>query len=361
MLAVVKDPSKRGVVLEDVPVPQVGPWEVLVRVRAVGICGSDQRIYNEVNPARRRRFIIGHEIAGDVVGIGDRVREVPPGARVGVEICIGCGICRHCKVGRVNLCEKLEEFGVTVDGGMTEYVAVPARNVHLLPPTLSYEKAVLADPLACVIRGLEMIQVTSGSWVTILGPGQMGLLATQVVKRILRARVIMVGTRADRLALARAMGADEAVDATRTDAVAAVRELTDGGADFVYEAAGNARALDDAIAMARKGGAVVMLTVHRQVQVNLEPAIRGELHLIGAICYSYREYERALGLLAEDQIDVEPFLAHVFPLAQAQEAFDFVLARQGIKAILTVAGGEPSVGRGDAASAGDGTADGRRL
>jgi L-iditol 2-dehydrogenase len=336
VLAVIKDPSKRGVILEDVPVPQVGPWEVLVRVRAVGICGSDQRIYQEVSPGRRRRFIIGHEIAGEVVAIGERVTEVTVGARVGIEICVGCGICRHCKVGRVNLCEKLEEFGVTVDGGMTEFVAVPARNVHPLPPGLSFEKAVLADPLACVIRGLEMLPVTSGSWVAILGPGQMGLLATQVVKRILRARVIMVGTRADRLALARTMGADETVNVAEADAVAAVRELTDGGADFVYEVAGTAGALDQAIAMARKGGAVVILTVHRQVQVDLEPAIRGELHLMGAICYSYREYERALALLTGDRMDVGSLLAHTFPLAQAQEAFDLVLSRQGIKAILTV-------------------------
>lgn len=336
MLAVVKDPAKRGVSLEEVPVPSVGPWEVLVRVRAVGICGSDQRIYAETSPARRRRFVIGHEIAGVVVAVGERVSEVALGARVGIEICIGCGICRHCKVGRVNLCEKLEEFGVTVDGGMTEFVAVPARNVHRLPPALSFEKAVLADPLACVIRGLEVIPVASGSWVTVLGPGQMGLLATQVIKRILRARVIVVGTRADRLAIARAMGADETVNVREGDPVAAVRELTDGGADFVYEAAGSAQALDQGIAMARKGGAVIMLTVHKRVQVDLEPAVRGELHLVGAICYSYREYERALALLAEDRLDVGPLLRHTFPLAQAQEAFDFVLSRQGIKAILLV-------------------------
>jgi L-iditol 2-dehydrogenase len=336
VLAVIKDPSKRGVVLEDVPVPRVGPWEVLVRVRAVGICGSDQRIYGEIYPGRRRRFIVGHEIAGEVAEVGERVREVQPGARVGIEICVGCGICRYCKLGRVNLCEKLEEFGVTVDGGMTEFVAAPARNVHLLPPALSFEKAVLADPLACVIRGLEMIPVSSGSWVAVLGPGQMGLLATQVLKRILRARVVVVGTRADRLTVARAMGADETVDVTRGDPVGAVRELTDGGADFCYEAAGNARALDDAIAMARKGGTVVMLTVHRRVEIDLEPAVRGELHLLGAICYSYREYEQALGLLAADRIDVEPLLTHTFPLSQAQEAFDFVLSRQGIKAILQV-------------------------
>jgi L-iditol 2-dehydrogenase len=342
MLAVVKDPAKRGIVLEDVPVPTVGPWEVLVRVRVAGICGSDQRIYNEVNPGRRRRFIIGHEIAGEVVAVGERVTEVRLGAPVAVEICIGCGICRHCKVGRVNLCEKLEELGVTVDGGMTELVAVPGRNVHALPAGLRFETAVLADPLACVIRGLEMITVTSGSWVAILGPGQMGLLATQVVKRILRARVVVIGTRDDRLALARSMGADEVVNVHEHDAVAAVRELTDGGADFVYEAAGNAEALGQGIAMARKGGSVVMLTVHKRVEVDLEPAVRGELHLVGAICYSYREYQRALALLAQGRMDVEPLTRHVFPLHQAQEAFEFVLSRQGVKAILTVSRGEAS-------------------
>ena len=334
MLAVVKDPAQRGILLEDVPVPGISPWEALVRVRAVGICGSDQRIYQDVSPGRRRRVILGHEIAGEVVAVGERVTDVPVGARVAIEICVGCGICRHCKVGRVNLCEKLEELGVTVDGGMTEFVAAPARNVHRLPDSLAFRTAVLADPLACVIRGLEMVPVTSGSWVAVLGPGQMGLLALQVLKRILRARVVVVGTRPDRLALARKMGADEVVNLGEVDPVAAVRELTDGGADFVYEVAGSARALDQAIGMARKGGAVVMLTVHREVQVNLEPAVRGELHLMGAICYSYREYERALALLAEGELDVDPLLAHVFPLARAPEAFEFVLTRQGIKAIF---------------------------
>jgi len=342
VLAVVKDPAKLGILLEEVPVPAISPWEARVRVRAVGICGSDQRIYNDVHPGRRKRFILGHEIAGDVAAVGERVTEVRVGDAVAIEICVGCGICRHCKVGRVNLCEKLEELGVTMDGGMTEFVAAPARNIHRLPDGLAYRTAVLADPLACVIRGLEMVPVTSGSWVAVLGPGQMGLLAVQVLKRILRARIVAVGTRTDRLALARRMGADEVVNLQEADAVAAVRELTDGGADFVYEAAGSALALDQAIAMARKGGSVVMLTVHKQVQVNLEPAVRGELHLVGAICYSYREYERALTLLAEGKLDVEPLLTHVFRLPQAQEAFEFVLGRRGIKAIFEIGSPVPS-------------------
>jgi threonine dehydrogenase-like Zn-dependent dehydrogenase len=185
-----------------------------------------------------------------------------------------------------------------------------------------------------------MIPVTSGSWVAVLGPGQMGLLATQVLKRILRARVVVIGTRDDRLAIAKGMGADEVVNLRDRDAVATVRELTDGGADFVYEAAGSAEALGQGIAMTRKGGAVVMLTVHKRVEVDLEPAVRGELHLVGAICYSYREYQRALALLAEGRVDVGPLTRHVFSLDQAQEAFEFVLSRQGVKAILAVTPGE---------------------
>jgi threonine dehydrogenase-like Zn-dependent dehydrogenase len=136
------------------------------------------------------------------------------------------------------------------------------------------------------------------------------------------------------------MGADEVVNLRERNAVDAVLELTDGGADFVYEAAGNAEALGQAIAMARKGGAVVMLTIHKQVHVNLEPAVRGELHLVGAICYSYREYQRALALLAQGAVEVGALTRHVFPLDQAQEAFEFVLSRQGVKAILSVTGGE---------------------
>jgi threonine dehydrogenase-like Zn-dependent dehydrogenase len=343
MLAVVKDRAKRGVSLEEVPVPAISPYEVLVRVRAVGICGSDQRIYNEVNPEKKpRRFVIGHEIAGQVASCGERVQGFQPGAAVAIEICIGCAICKFCKIDHVNLCQKLEELGVTMDGGMAEYVAVPERNLHRIPPGMSFVQATLADPLACVIRGLEMVRVEQGSWVAILGPGQMGLLATQVVKRILKARVAVVGTRADRLLLAKDLGADAVVNLHEVDPVSAVRELTEGGADYVFEAAGTAAALGQGIAMARKGGAVVLLTVHKDVQVNMEPAIRHELKLYGSICYNRREYDHALGLLAQGKVDAGPLMAHTFALSQVEEAFDFVLSRRGVKAILIPgAGGGP--------------------
>ena len=207
MLAVVKDPAKRGIVLEDVPVPTVGPWEVLVRVRAAGICGSDQRIYNEVNPARRRRFIIGHEIAGEVVAVGERMTEVrlgTPRRRRDLHRL------RHLPALQGRPGQPLREAGGARRHGRRRDDGVRggprAERPPRCRPGLAFEAAVLADPLACVIRGLEMITVTSGSWVAVLGPGQMGLFATQVIKRILRARVVVIGTRDDRLALAREHG-----------------------------------------------------------------------------------------------------------------------------------------------------------
>ena len=190
MQAVVKDFSKKGVALQEVPVPEFSPYEVLIRVRAVGICGSDVRMFHEVLPSRRK-IVIGHELSGEIIETGEKVHGFQKGDRVATAICIGCGMCRYCRRGYFNLCDKLEEIGITVDGGMAEYVSVPARNVHRVPEQVSFEGATLADPLSCTIRGLEMVSIPKDSWLTILGPGAIGLLAVQIAKKVLRAKVIV--------------------------------------------------------------------------------------------------------------------------------------------------------------------------
>jgi L-iditol 2-dehydrogenase len=334
MLAVVKDFSRVGVVLEDVACPEFSPYEVLIKVRAVGICGSDLRLYRET-AAGRKRLIIGHELAGEIVACGEKVREFAVGDRVATAICIGCGICRYCRKGYFNLCDKLEEIGITVDGGMAEYVAVPERNVHRVPADVSFEAATISDPLACTIRGLEMVTIQQGAWVAILGPGAIGLLGVQIAKRVLRARVVVTGTRGDRLDLARQFGADRVVNVSREDPVQAIRELTDGGADYAFEATGSARALEDAFGCTRRNGSVVAMTVHKQVQINMEPVIRNELKVFGSICYNYKEFDHALDLIHKKKVDVGPFTAHRFPLGEYQRAFECAITRKGIKVILT--------------------------
>ncbi|KPK84555.1 MAG: hypothetical protein AMJ94_20080 [Deltaproteobacteria bacterium SM23_61] len=333
MLAVVKDFSRKGVSLQEVPRPEFSPYEVLIRVKAVGICGSDGRMFNEVTPGRKK-IIIGHELSGEVVDFGEKVHSLRKGDRAATSICIGCAICRYCRKGYFNLCDKLEEVGVTIDGGMAEYVSVPARNVHRIPEHVSFEEATLADPLACSIRGLEMVSIQKDSWVCVLGPGTIGLLAVQIAKRVLRARVVVTGTREDRLSLAQQFGADHVVNVNQDDPVKFILDKTDGGADFVFEATGSEKALEDAFFSTKRNGSIVAMTVHKQVQINMEPVIRNELKVFGSICYNYKEFDQALDLIAKKKVDLALFTQHTFPLQQYEKAFAFVMSRQGVKAIL---------------------------
>jgi L-iditol 2-dehydrogenase len=333
MLAVVKDFSRKGVSLQEVPRPEFSPYEVLIRVKAVGICGSDVRIFNEVTPGRKR-IIIGHELSGEVFDFGEKVHSLRKGDRVATSICIGCAICRYCRKGYFNLCDKLEEVGITIDGGMAEYVSVPARNVHRIPEHVSFEEATLADPLACSIRGLEMVSIQKDSWVCVLGPGTIGLLAVQIAKRVLRARVVVTGTREDRLSLARQFGADYVVNVNQDEPVKFILDKTDGGADFAFEAAGSGKALEDAFFSTKRNGSIVAMTVHKQVQINMEPVIRNELKVFGSICYNYKEFDQALDLIAKKKVDLALFTQHTFPLQEYEKAFAFVMSRQGVKAIL---------------------------
>ena len=335
MLAVVKNSDRVGVSLEEVPEPEVGPYEVLIKVKAVGICGSDLRIFNQGAAKRKKAYILGHELAGEIVSSGELAQGFEPGDRVATEICIGCTICRHCKKGLVNLCENVHELGITIDGGMAEYVSTPIRNVHRIPDEVSFEEATLADPLACSIRGLELAEIEAHSWVAILGPGPIGLLATQVAKRILRAHVIVTGTNNERLEMAKALGADHVFNIRDGDPHEEILDITDGGVDYAFEAAGKPDALQQAIYIARNNGKIIIMTVHKKIEVDMEPVIRRELTLYGSICYNYKEFDSALHLLARGDIDTKPFLEHRFPLSEADKAFDFAFSRQGMKVILT--------------------------
>jgi 2-desacetyl-2-hydroxyethyl bacteriochlorophyllide A dehydrogenase len=334
MLAVVKNPAEVGISLEDVSVPEFSPWEVLLKVKAVGICGSDLRIFKYADPNRRGNYIPGHEVAGEIVDMGEKVHGFMKGDRVATEICIGCAICRYCRKGLVNLCENLNEIGVTMNGGMAEYVAIPARNVHRIPDNLSFEEATFADPLACSIRGLELAGIEPGSWVAILGPGAIGLLATTVAKDIRRAHVIITGTNDNRLELGKGFGAAYAFNIRNSDPAEKILEITNGGVDYAFEAAGNPDALQQAIDITRKNGSIVIMTVHKKIQIDMEPVIRNELTLYGSICYNYKEFDQAVDLLAKKKVDVKPLIGHTFPLKEAREAFDFCFSRKGVKIIL---------------------------
>ena len=335
MLGAVKNPAEVGIALEDVSMPEFSPWEVLLKVKAVGICGSDLRMFRYADANRRGNYILGHELAGEIVDLGEKVHGFKKADRVAAEICIGCAICRYCRKGLVNLCENLNEIGVTMNGGMAEFVAVPARNIHRIPDSLSYEVATFADPLACSIRGLELAGIEPGSWVAILGPGTIGLLATKVAKDIRRAKVIVTGTNENRLELAKKLGAEHTFNIRNSNPIDEILQITDGGVDYTFEATGDPHALQQAIYITRKNGSIVIMTVHKQIQIDMEPVIRNELKLFGSICYNYKEFDQAIDLLAKNKIDVKPLIGHTFPLQEAEKAFEYCFSRKGVKTLLT--------------------------
>jgi L-iditol 2-dehydrogenase len=258
MQAVMKTARGEGnVALREVPAPQPGPGQVLLGVRAAGICGTDLHIYHDEFPTQPP-VVLGHELAGEVIATGDGVTGVAPGDRVTTETYFHlCGSCRFCRGGQPNLCPERRSIGSGVNGGFAPYVVVPERNLHRLPKGLTFQEAALTEPLACVVHGaLELPKVTAGDVAVVAGPGAIGLLTLQVA-RAAGATVVVLGTAADhrRLELAGELGAARVVDVAAEDPVPIVRDLTGGwGADIVFECSGAGPAALSLLDHARRGG-----------------------------------------------------------------------------------------------------------
>jgi L-iditol 2-dehydrogenase len=331
MLAAVKEREGPGIALRTVPAPLPPPGWVRVRVRAAGICGSDLPIVD----GRRRvplPLIPGHEVAGEVDRVGAGVDGWTPGERVAVGMVVACGRCPACAAAQPQLCDALVELGIDADGGFAEYMVAPAANLHRLPAHLSFAQATAADPLASVLHGLAAVAVTRDDTVAVFGVGVIGLYAVQLARRAGARRVVAVGRRDDALRLARDLGAT-AVDLRGQDPVAAVRDLTDGGASVVVEATGAPAVVSQVVASAAKGARIVVLGVfHEPAPVDLGAVVRRELRLVGRLCYTWDEYEQALALLASGQI--RPLVSHTFPLAEISRALELVRCRGAIKVVV---------------------------
>jgi 2-desacetyl-2-hydroxyethyl bacteriochlorophyllide A dehydrogenase len=323
----------------ELPTPEPGPGEVLVRVRSAGICGSDLHTYRGANPWRFPADSSssgrqdGHELAGEVAAIGPGVSGLNVGQRVGIEPehLIGCGECVYCRRGDTHICLRRGQRHGERHGshGFSQYDVCLARNIHPLPDTVSTDAAAILDCYACAVHAMHRVPILPYMNVVILGTGAVGMTLGQVVRASGARRVIMVGTRDEPLTLARHAGAaDECVANTRTDLVEAVLEHTSGeGADVVFETVGgSAPTLAQAIGMARPGGSICILGVFTtDPELDTRAAYRKELTITWCNSYSswngISEYTIALDLLASGRVAAEPLITHHFPLDQIGEAF----------------------------------------
>ena len=310
----------RDLRIEAVPDPAPAEGEVLVRVGAAGLCGTDYRIWSGDRPVRYP-LIMGHEFVGEVAAIGEGVSNVKLGDRVAVEPNYSCGACALCLEGNRNLCVQRTAVGIDVPGGFAQLARVPARCCWTAPRGLGDEQLLLTEPLAVVVRAVGRAEVKTGATAAVLGAGTLGLLALQVL-RARGARVLVVGRTERRLELAHRLGA-EAVHSLAAGPGSEAAGAFSGreGVDIVVETAGTPEAVAEAIQLARPGGRVVLTGLpHEPSQVHFFWVVRRELTLIGSMIYQ-DEFPEAIRLLDAGAVTVGPLVTHRFPLDAIEDAF----------------------------------------
>lgn len=314
--------------LATLPRPQPGAGEVLLRIEAAGICGTDRHLYLGEFPCRPP-VTLGHEFCGIVEAVGEGV-TLAEGTRVTCDPNIACGSCPHCLRGRINLCDNLVAIGIGRDGGLAGYVTIPAHRAIPLPADLDPVHGALAEPLACCLHGVDLGVPRPGERVTVLGGGVIGLLCVQLCA-LAGAEVLLVTRHPDKHALARRLGAAETVAE-----VSAAARLWPGGADLVLECAGVAQTMAAAPGLAARGGRLVILGVLPQGQpVALEPfdLLFREIAILTAFLNPHTQ-GRAAGLIAAGRLRLDPLVTRLIPLAQAPAAIAAPAAPGEVKVMV---------------------------
>ncbi len=341
MRAVVVQEPGRFEVRGDVPVPVPGPGQALVKVMSTTVCATDQKIVAGQFPGTRFPHTPGHEFAGEVAGVGPDVDELQPGDRVGVEVHAGCGRCARCLEGFYQLCENYgrpekghAHVGFTVPGGLAEYAVVPVKTLHRLPERLSWDEGAFTDNIGVALYAVERGCLRPGESVAVVGPGAFGALVVQVARAMGAGRVVLVGTRPERMARLERLGADALVAARGDEAVEGVKRALGGrGADVVVEFAGTPEAARQAIHMARRGGRVVLAGATgpgRELSgVDLSTIVRGHLDIYGSLANPKGVSRRGLELIARGAVDVRPLITHHFRLDEFPEAWETFVERRG--------------------------------
>jgi L-iditol 2-dehydrogenase len=337
MMAVVKEKPGPGFAWKEVPCPEIRADQVLVQVKAVGICGSDIPIFNGIR-AVPEGLIPGHEFAGVIAQVGQGVEGWAVGDRVAVGLVVGCGRCYYCKIGQESMCEDILELGIHLHGAYTAFTAVPQTCLHRLPDNLSFEEGAAVDPIASAYRGVRKVAVDVEDSVVIFGPGAIGLYALQTVKARGAHTVVVVGQPEDgpRLEVAKQLGADHVFTPQDGNVADRVAKVTDGRmASVVIEATGNPAAMPTVLSCAARQARVLVIGIsHAEATFNPVIIVRRELQVMGSFCYSWEDFEESLWLLARGKITTRKMVTHVMALEQLGQALELLRERTALKVIL---------------------------
>lgn len=314
--------------LTDVAQPSIGPEDVLIRVRACGICGSDVHGIDGSTGRRIPPLVMGHEAAGVISEVGRHVQGWKAGDRVTFDSTISCGDCDFCRRGDINLCDRRQVLGVSCgdyrrNGAFAEYVAVPARILYRLPETLSFDHAAMIEAVSVAVHAVSLTPVSPGDTAVVVGCGMIGQLTIQAARAAGFGTIIGVDVDDARLKVAKAAGADAVLNSKTCDAPAEIRNRTRGhGADAVLEAVGATAPIQTAIAAVRKGGTVTLIgNVCANIDLPLQQVVTRQIRLQGS-CASAGEYPKCIELMASGAIRVDSLISAYTPLEDAASWFD---------------------------------------
>ena len=328
--------GKEQIRVETVPLPSMGPEDILVKVKAALTCGTDVKVFRRGYHARMivPPALFGHELAGDIVALGHAVTKFKIGQRVVAANSAPCKECFYCRRNLENLCEDL----LFNNGAYAEFIRIPARivkyNLYEIPAHLTYQDAALIEPLACVIRGLDETNVKPGDNIAVIGLGPIGLMFVRLAKAVYGARVIAIGRRQGQLDRAMRMGAAEAVStADTTDIVGAVRALTDGrGVDVAIEAVGKPDTWDQAVHMLRRGGTVNFFGgCPNDSRVDLETSLLHYSEITCKASFHHTPYHirKALDAVSRGHITARDFVNREEPLTNLLEVMKYLMSHNG--------------------------------
>ena len=324
--------------VRQVAAPEPGPGEVVVRVEACGVCGTDHHILHGEYPASLP-VTLGHEFAGTVAATGPGAR-LAVGTRVAIDPNIACGVCRECRRGDICLCPRRVALGVDRDGGLAEYALVPETQAYQLPPAMPIEWGALCEPLACCLRGLDLATIQPGASVVVLGGGVIGQLMVQLARLAGATTVVLVTRQEGRRRLAEELGATATLDPRAGDIVALIAGeaggLAPGGADVVLECAGTIETLEQSIALARRGGTVLVFGVAPQMataRVSPFDVFARELRILGSYLNPHM-HGRAVELAASGQLALDPLITHRIDLSAIPAVLAAPAARGEVKSMV---------------------------
>jgi L-iditol 2-dehydrogenase len=324
----------RDLQIRDIAEPVVGAQDVLIKVKACGICGSDVHGYDGTTGRRIPPLVMGHEAAGVVAKIGSDVHSFRPGDRVTFDSTISCGKCLFCSKGDVNLCDNRQVLGVSCgdyrrDGAFAEYVSVPQHIVYALPDSFPFEKAALIEAVSIAVHAAKITGIQPGDSAVVVGAGMIGLLAVQAFRVYGCSKIIAVDLEESKLALARTLGADETILATDPDLSAKLQAGTEGrGPDIAVEVVGIQKSVLTAINSVRRGGTITLVgNLAPVVEIPLQTVVTKQLRLLGS-CASAGEYRECIHHMDTGAINVDPLISALAPLSEGAAWFNRLYARE---------------------------------